>query len=192
MNTPVLRLASPADASAVAAIYAPYCTGNIHSFETEAPSVAEMAERIEKTLQRFPWLVIATPNGIAGYAYASRHRERAAYRWSVDVTVYVHAAQQRRGVGRRLYQALFALLAAQNFYRAYAGIALPNAGSVGLHQAMGFKPIGTYQGVGYKLGAWRNTGWWEFELQPLRNPPGEPRSLASLTAEEVEAILRKT
>jgi phosphinothricin acetyltransferase len=108
----------------------------------------------------------------------------------VDVTVYVNTACQRMGLGRRLYQALLPVLAAQNHYRAYAGIALPNAASVGLHEALGFRPVGIYRGVGYKLGAWREVGWWEAELQPLRSPPGEPRPLSEFSTDEIETLLR--
>jgi L-amino acid N-acyltransferase YncA len=185
-----LRLAAPADAAAIAAIYAPYCTDHINSFETEPPGAEEMAARIAKTLQQFCWLVLDTGSDVAGYAYASRHRERAAYRWSVDVAVYVNTKHQRKGVGRRLYEALLPVLAAQNYYRAYAGIALPNEASIGLHEAVGFEPTGIYHAVGYKLGAWRDTGWWERELQPLRNPPGEPRSLSVFAAAELDLLLR--
>ena len=180
--TDTIRLATPADAAAIAEIYAPFCTEHTTSFETVAPGRAEMAQRIQKTLQQHPWLVMEAHGSIAGYAYASRHRERAAYRWAVDVAAYVHASRRGQGVGRRLYQALIGVLAAQHYFRAYAGISLPNEASVALHEAVGFHPLGVYRGVGYKLGAWRDVGWWELALQPLADPPPEPRAIASLIA----------
>jgi phosphinothricin acetyltransferase len=188
-TNPTLRLAEPEDAAAIAGIYAPYCTAAITSFEEQAPDDAEMAARIANTLRQYPWLVAVDGGAVAGYAYASRHRDRAAYRWAVDVTAYVHDGWQRRGVGRRLYGALLAVLRTQGYYRAYAGIALPNPASVGLHEAMGFEPLGIYRGIGFKLGEWRDVGWWELRLQEQAAVPVEPRSMSSLSRAEVEALL---
>jgi L-amino acid N-acyltransferase YncA len=176
----VIRTATPDDAAEVLAIYAPIVERTFISFEVEVPSVAEMAERIEKTLATHPWLVFEDEAGVAGFVYAGAHRARPAYRWSVDVTVYIAERARRRGVGQALYQALFAILRRQGFHMAFAGIALPNAGSVGLHEALGFQPIGIYPKVGYKLGDWRDVGWWQMELQPMADPPAEPVPFASL------------
>ncbi len=138
-----------------------------------------MAGRIQSVLALAPWLVCAGPDGhLQGYAYASRHHERAAYRWSVDVAVYISAAHHRRGVGRALYETLFSLLRLQGFYVAHAGITLPNAGSVGLHEALGFEPVGVYPAVGWKFGAWHDVGWWRLPLQDLVPTPAPPLSLA--------------
>jgi L-amino acid N-acyltransferase YncA len=124
-----------------------------------------------------PWLVDQDPGGGAlGYAYASKHRERAAYRWSVDVAVYVGADQRGKGVGRALYTSLFALLRLQGFCAAHAGIALPNLASVTLHERMGFAPVGIYRAVGYTLGAWRDVGWWQLDLRDRDVPPSPPRT----------------
>jgi phosphinothricin acetyltransferase len=117
---------------------------------------------------------------IAGYVYASRHRERAAYRWTVEVTVYVAAAHHRRGIGRALYTSLFAILAEQNYVKAYAGITLPNASSVALHEDLGFTLIGQYPGVGYKMGRWLDVGWWQLALRPDVTPPPEPLPFAAI------------
>ena len=169
-----IRVAAPGDAEGVQAIYAPVVRDTAISFELEPPGVAEMAGRIAGTLAEHPWLVCERRGAVAGYAYATRHRERPAYRWSVDVSVYVHPDARRGGVGRRLYAALFRLLALQGYRNAYAGIALPNAGSVGLHEALGFRPVGVYRQVGFKLGAWHDVGWWQLQLQPPGIPPSEP------------------
>jgi len=139
-----------------------------------------MASRIEHTTPVYPWLVAERDGEIVGYAYASKHRERAAYQWSVDVTVYIADKAQRQGVGRQLYGQLLELLRKQGFRMAYAGITLANRGSVGLHEAMGFVPVGVYRNVGYKLGAWRDVGWWELALQPTEPTPQPPTPFSLL------------
>ncbi|MBC8172060.1 MAG: N-acetyltransferase [Anaerolineae bacterium] len=170
-------MATPADAAAVLAIYAPYVQTTAISFELAPPTLTEMQERLHKTLALHPWLVYETADQtIGGYVYATRHRERAAYQWSVDVSAYLDPKFHGQGLGRKLYTTLFALLRLQGFVSAYAGVALPNAASVGLHQAVGFQAVGVYQKVGYKLGRWYDVAWWHLLLQePLANPqPPQP------------------
>jgi len=176
---PVVRLAEPADAAGVQAIYAPIVRDTAISFEVDPPSVEEMSRRIASTLPRWPWLVCSDDGDILGYVYAGGHRERAAYLWSVDVTVYIHERARRTGVGHALYSTLFSLLALQGYHRAFAGITLPNEGSVGLHESLGFSPVGVYPAVGYKLGAWHDVGWWQRSLRPPARNPAEPLSLAA-------------
>jgi len=173
----MIRLATRADAQAIAAIYRPIVAATAISFETLPPDPAEIERRLAAILEIAPWLVYQSRDGIAGYAYGSRHRERAAYQWAVDVSVYVAEASRRRGIGRALYQALFPLLRLQGFYAAYAGITLPNDGSVGLHEALGFRPVGIYRDVGYKLGTWHDVGWWQLSLRERTLEPRPPRSL---------------
>ena len=187
-----IRLSTRGDAAAIAAIYAPYCESTPVSFEYEAPSAEEMARRIEGLTARFPWLVLDDGRTIAGYAYASPHRERAAYGWSVDAAVYVSRDYHRCGVGRALYTTLFALLRLQGYFKAYAGITLPNPASVGLHEAVGFEPVGIYRGVGYKHGAWHDVGWYQLELQPERAnpPPPAPTNACAMTEEWFEGVTR--
>ncbi|HEY7340515.1 MAG TPA: arsinothricin resistance N-acetyltransferase ArsN1 family B [Ktedonobacterales bacterium] len=178
----VIRVARPDDAAALATIYAPYVTDTVISFEMVPPDEAEMAQRLAKTLARFPWLVAICNGDVAGYAYAGQHRERAAYQWSADVSVYVHNDLQRRGIGRALYTPLFDILRALGFYNVYAGIALPNPASVALHEAMGMIPVGVYRHVGYKAGMWHDVGWWEGALrQPSADPP-PPRALLDVAS----------
>ncbi len=185
-----IRLSHPSDAAQIAAIYAPFCGDSPVSFEVVPPPAAEMAGRIGKITGRFPWLVAEENGAVAGYAYASPHRDRAAYRWSADVTVYIHERFRRRGVGRALYTSLFALLRLQGYFKAYAGITVPNAGSTGLHEAMGFELVGIYRDVGYKTGVWRDVGWWGLTLQPPAKAPSEPRIFPEIAAlpESLEAI----
>lgn len=176
----IIRPVAPEDAEEIAAIYAPYVRDTAISFELVPPTGEDMRERIRSMAASYPWLVCTEGQSVRGYAYASRHRERAAYRWAVDVSVYIRAAAHRRGIGRALYSALLRLVAAQGFCTAYAGITLPNAASVGLHEALGFQPIGVYRAVGHKLGAWRDVGWWDLVLQTRPAKPAEPRPLAAL------------
>jgi phosphinothricin acetyltransferase len=178
-----IRLARSVDAAAVAAIYAPFVEQTAISFENSPPGEQEMARRINETLSTHPWLVCELEGRVVGYAYATRHRERAAYRWSADASVYVETAYQRRGAGRALYESLFAVLAAQGFVNVYAGISLPNAASVALHESFGFEPVGVYHHVGYKLGAWHDVGWWRLALTRPDTSPSEPLTLAAARAQ---------
>ena len=175
-----IRLATVADGEALAHIYRPAVIDSATSFEIVAPLGKEMGVRVERTLQNTPWLVCEYGNDVVGYAYANRHRDRPAYQWSVDTTVYVHPDQQRTGVARALYMSLFAILTRQGFYSAYAGITLPNEPSVGLHCAVGFSPVGVYRGVGFKHGAWRDVAWYERALAPRNRTPNHPVSLPTL------------
>src|SRR5512142_1544352 len=168
MDVGHIRIARSEDAEGMLAIYAPIVSETTISFEMEPPTVEEMRRRIETTLAKLPWLVWEADGRIMGYAYASRHRERAAYQWSVDVSVYVAEEARGRGLGRRLYAPLLGMLEDLGYYSALAGIALPNPASVGLHEAMGFKPIGVYRNIGYKSGAWRDVGWWQRQLREYR------------------------
>jgi L-amino acid N-acyltransferase YncA len=175
-----IRLASRDDAAAVAAIYAPFCDSTPISFEIAAPTAEQIASRILAITAQYPWLVLEDAGDIAGYAYASRHRERAAYGWSVDVSAYVHPAHHRRGVARALYTALFDLLRRQGYFKAFAGITLPNPASTGLHEAMGFRLIGVCEGVGYKHGRWHDVAWYQMPLQPERSDPAAPLAVSAL------------
>lgn len=179
-----IRPARAEDAGAFAAIYEPYVTRSYVSFEESAPDEEEMRQRMSRLAERYPWLAAFAGDRIAGYAYASMHRERAGYRWSVDVSVYVDEAFHRQGIGRRLYTELFDILERQRFRRAYAGITLPNDASVGLHRAMGFEEVGVYRRVGWKKGKWYDVLWLARNIgADADDPEGpvEPAPFASLT-----------
>lgn len=174
-----VRVASADDAAAIAEIYGPYVRDTAISFEETPPSVAAMRTRIETTLSAYPFLVFEDAGRVVAYAYASRHAERAAYRWSCDVAVYAAPHVQRRGIGQALYTQLFATLSRQGVHSAYAGITLPNEKSVGLHEAMGFEHLGVYREVGFKHGAWRDVGWWQ-RVVCKGAPAGEPVAFGDL------------
>ena len=169
-----IRLASPDDGPALSDIYRPAVTDSSTSFELEPPDGAEMTRRVSRVLERTPWLVLETGGMVAGYAYATPHRDRAAYQWSVEVSAYVHPTAQRKGVARMLYTSLLAGLVVQGFRNAYAGITLPNPASVGFHTACGFTPVGVYRGIGYKHGAWHDVVWLERPLAPRVLAPPSP------------------
>jgi L-amino acid N-acyltransferase YncA len=163
------------DAAACAAIYAPYVTDTVISFEDVAPTAAEMSARIGRLTKTHAWLVAEDAGEILGYAYGCPHRERSAYRWATEVSVYIDPRHQRRGAGRALYDALFGRLAERGYRIALAGIALPNDASVALHEACGFRPVGVYRRIGFKLGAWWDVGWWQLELNAAgAESPAEP------------------
>jgi L-amino acid N-acyltransferase YncA len=178
-----IRLATAADGAALAAIYAPAVEGRATSFELEPPTAEEMARRVGAVTARTPWLVCVHRGAVVGYAYASLHRDRPAYAWSVEVSAYVHAGVQRAGIGRALYTSLFAALVLQGFRNAYAGITLPNPASVRLHEAVGFTPVGVYRNVGYKLGKWHDVAWFERPLASHEGEPLPPRSLKEVRVE---------
>lgn len=177
---PLIRLATPEDGPAFADIYRPAVVGSPISFEIEPPDGAEMARRVETVIARFPWLAFEE-NGVAmGYAYAGTHRARPAYQWSAEVSAYVHQSVRRRGVARALYTSLFTVLRLLGYCNAYAGITLPNPASVGLHESLGFRPVGVFHDVGYKLGRWHDVGWWERPLGDRVAHPGPPRAIGAL------------
>jgi phosphinothricin acetyltransferase len=189
-----LRIAYPErDGGDIAAIYEPHVTLGLASFEDVAPDTVEMADRVERTLRWTPWLVAVAPGmsggeRVLGYAYASRHMERAGYRWDVNLSVYIAPDRQGQGLGRRLYDALVPILRMQRFLNAYAGIALPNPGSVRLHEAIGMRHLATYERVGWKHGAWLDVMWLHMPLvADLPNPPPEPIPLPELMADRVAA-----
>lgn len=178
-----IRPADPArDAAACAAIYAPNVESTPISFELVAPDAAEFARRIEKYAATHQFLVAEEGGEVVGYAYACRWRERSAYDWSVEVSVYVDPAHHGRGVGRALYAELFDRLRAQGFRSAVAGITLPNPASIGLHESMGFEPIGALRDIGWKNGGWHDVGYWQLALAPDAEDPPSPPSPPGPTA----------
>ena len=170
-----IRPATPDDAAAIQAIYAPIVRDTCISFEVIAPTVDEMRARIERTLTVLPWLVSLDDRGVVNaFAYADRHCERAAYRWAVDVTVHVRQGSREQGVGRRLCEELLRQLAQLGYCQAFSRIALPNEAGIRLHESLGFEPLGVLRNVGFKNGAWRDVSWWQRQLQELPSQPAEP------------------
>jgi len=170
----LVRDATPDDAAPCAAIYAPYVTGTTVTFETEPPDADEMARRIAKAQARHAFLVLEEAGEVVGYAYAGPFKERAAYRWSCEVSVYLSPHRHGRGGGRALYAALLDRLTARGYRTAAAGMTQPNEASGRLHAAMGFEPVGTYRGIGWKFGAPRDVAWVQRALGEPFAGPGDP------------------
>ncbi len=167
--------AADRDAAACASIYEPYVRDTAISFEERPPDSLALAERIERISRTHPWLVAEDGGEVTAFAYGCPHRERAAYRWAADVSVYVDADRRRRGAGAALYGALLPLLQDQGFYVACAGVTLPNEASVGFHESFGFTPVGVYRRIGFKFGTWWDVGWWQLQLrEPGTSTPAEP------------------
>lgn len=163
-----VRAATEADAAALLAIYAPFVERTTVSFEASAPTREEFAGRIRRCAAQWAWLLAERDGTVAGYACGSRHREREAYRWSVETSAYVDPRFRRQGVATALYRALFDALAQRGYCNAFAGVALPNDASIGLHRRLGFEPIGVFRRVGHKFGAWRDVAWFQ---RTLRDEP---------------------
>ena len=164
----MMRRATVADAAECARVYAPYVTDSCISFEYEAPTAADFAERMAAA---HAWVVAEYGGGIVGYAYASPHKARAAYRWTADVAIYTDAAQHGRGLGRRLYEGLFALLPPLGLRMLCAGVAQPNAASDALHRSLGFEEVGVYRRIGFKHGRWHDVRWWQLGIGGDDAPP---------------------
>ncbi|MGB3007963.1 MAG: N-acetyltransferase family protein [Chitinophagaceae bacterium] len=187
----VIRVATVADAEGILKIYQPYIENTSITFDIEVPSVTSFEERINKFLADWPWLVYEADGMIAGYAYASGYRERKAYQWSVECSVYVHDYFQREGVALDLYKALFQILKKQGFRNVYAVINLPNKNSVAFHESFGFTYFATYEQVGYKLGKWKNVGWWRLVINEFNNEPEPPIPFAALDKEILPGIFQE-
>jgi phosphinothricin acetyltransferase len=185
----MIRLAQPTDAVAILSIYAPYIRHTSLTFETKVPAVADFANRITSYVEHFPWLVYEQDGSVVGYAYASRYRERTAYQWSVECSVYIHKDHQRSGLATKLYTKLFAILKLQGFTTVYAVINLPNEPSVSLHERLGFKYFATYEKVGYKLGKWKNVGWWQLTLNEYEDEPAPPVKFSAISNVVLERLL---
>ena len=179
-----IRTATPADAQAIADIYAPIVLETAISFESTPPTADEMAGRIAQTLQSHPWLVAVEADRILGYAYASQFRARAAYRWTCEVSAYVATGIRRGGTGRALYERLLDCVRRQNFHTALAIVTLPNAASIGFHESFGFEPAGVLKEVGFKFAAWHNVATLRLALSDPTASPAEPIPFPELIARD--------
>ncbi len=164
----LLRTARPSDAERLVEIYAPYVTDTAITFEYEVPSVEEFRSRIEKTLGKYPYIVAEQNGRIMGYAYASAFARRAAYNWSVELSIYLDMEIRRQGIGGRLYQAMEEILKEMHILNMNACISWPKAedeyltkNSVQFHEHMGFRLAGEFHDSGYKFGRWYNVVWME-------------------------------
>lgn len=160
----VIRNAQVEDAANLVAIYAPYVEKTAITFEIQVPAVEDFANRIEKTLKKFPYLVAVEEGQIVGYAYASTYYARAAYDWTVEMSVYVQKEARGKGIGTLLYTALEEELTARGFKNFLACIALPNLASIALHEKRGYQQVAHFKKVGYKFGTWHDIVWLQKSL----------------------------
>ena len=186
----MIRFAKSTDAASVLAIYAPYILNTAFTFETEVPTVENFQHRIISYQENWPWLVYEVDEFVAGYAYATKHRERAAYQWCVESSVYVHDNFQEKGIAKALYNALFEILKYQGCRNVYAGITLPNDKSVGFHKRFGFTKIADYINIGYKLNKWNTVSWWQLQLNDYSDDPVAPIKFPDVNASFLNAILK--
>jgi phosphinothricin acetyltransferase len=170
----IIRPARLADAHSILNIYKPYVLTSNISFETELPTLKAMEQRIQE-YSELGFLVCEEAGKVVGYAYASKHRERAAYQWSCEVSAYVDEGHHSQGIATNLYRDLITILKDSGYVNAYAGITLPNLKSVRFHESMGFKPIGVYKEIGFKLGEWCDVGWWGLKIQESIDNPKPPK-----------------
>lgn len=186
----LIRLATPADAAGCLEIYRPFVESSHSTFETEVPGVEAFAERMQRFLSTHPWLVATEGDRIIGYAYASPFKDRAAYQWTAEVSVYLAPDARGRGLGRALYEALFRCMRGLGYLNAVGLIAQPNEVSVALHEKMGFERVAWLPKPGFKLGRWHDVGWWWLALGPAPESPAAPAPL-SARREEAEAWIRE-
>ncbi len=184
-------MATRSDAAGLLDIYAPFVSGTSITFETIVPSVEAFADRISSYLATYPWLVCEIDGSLAGYAYASRYRERTAYQWSVECSVYIHPGFYQQRIATALYKSLISILQVQGFRNLYAVINLPNNRSVAFHESFGFRWLATYEKVGYKLGRWKDVGWWQLQLNEYTDEPAGPVSLSQLDGNKFHAIFER-
>lgn len=187
-----IRLAAKDDARRILDIYAPYIVNTATSFETGLPSKEDMEIRIANCLQKYPWIVCVIDDTIASYVYASKHREREAYQWSCESSIYVADEFKGKGIGKKLYQLLFQVLKLQGFRNVYAGITLPNEASVKLHGKCGFTHFATYENIGYKLGNWQTVGWWKLQINEYDLNPPPPMNISTLDVQLLENLFQQT
>ena len=183
-----LRLASPEDAPALLAIYENYIHTPI-TFETVLPTAAEFARRIEDTLKEYPYLVLEEAGKPIGYAYCHRQRERAAYGWNGELSVYLAPASRGRGLGRLLYTRLMEILALQNVKTVYAYVTLPNPASEALHTGLGFALAGVDENTGYKAGKWHDVACYSRTIGSYDLPPAPVIPFSQLPGAQVTALL---
>lgn len=192
-----IRPVDPGDAAAIRDIYAPFVEGTAVTFTDEVPSIGEMREKVRAKLaaDTYPWYVAEVDGdgseneneSVVAYAYGGALRERDAYQWAVETSVYVDPNAHRGGIGSALYERLFETLRAQGYVAAYAALGMPNPESVAFHEATGFDHLGTFPEAGFKLGAWHDVEWYRLALRDAPRDPDPPRPVSTVDAAFLDA-----
>ena len=191
MSSTTIRLAREEEANEILAIYSPYIVNTSYTFETDVPTVQEFKVRIRNNLETYPWIVCEMNNEIAGYAYAARHRERVAYQWCAESSIYIRDAYHHTGIAQALYSALLEILKKQGFMNVYAVINLPNERSVRFHEKAGFTWFANYEKVGFKLGQWKTVGWWKLQVNDYIDDPPAPLKLPLIELGFLSSVFEK-
>lgn len=186
-----IRRAKTENALTLLAIYAPYVTGTPVTFEYEVPSLSEFTGRILSVSAEYPYLVCERDGTAIGYAYAHRYKERAAYQWDAELSVYLDGRSRGQGLGKAFYAALIEILRLQNVKNVYGCVLCPNESSERLHESFGFQRVGVFHSTGYKYGAWRDVVWFEKQIAPYENEPEPFRSIQTVDGEAIERVLRR-
>jgi L-amino acid N-acyltransferase YncA len=187
-----IRLIRTADSKNVLEVYKPYVVSTAITFEYDVPGLDDFSTRIETIANEYPWLVCSKDDIIIGYAYACKHRDRTAYQWSAESTIYMSSDYHGKGIGKVLYETLFSILKLQGYVNVYAGVALPNVKSEEFHKASGFYEIGDFEKIGYKLGKWHDVRWFQLLLTERSVNPPIPKSIKEIeTTPEFQTILSK-
>jgi phosphinothricin acetyltransferase len=184
-----IRLASAGDSEAILEIYSPYIINTSVTFEIEVPPLAEFRERIRNISEVYPWIICEIDGGIAGYAYAAGHHERAAYQWAVNLSVYIGEDYKRKGLGSVLYATLFDILEHLGYFTGLACVTRPNPQSEKFHESFGFRTVGIYHHVGFKLGRWHDVVWYEAPIKEPVPEPLQPLAIKNAPAGAINAIL---
>ena len=191
MDTVTLRRAHLEDAEAILEIYAPYIRNTNITFEYEVPSLSEFRDRMAGIMEGYPYLICEIDGIAAGYAYAHRYKERAAYQWDAELSVYLREGCERRGIGQAFYTALMEILKEQHVRNVYGIVTSPNPPSEALHAAMGFRLFGVSQKTGYKLGKWIDVSGFERPIGDPDSPPGELLAISQVSPERIAEILNE-
>ena len=191
MNNKSIRFMKRSDAKTILSIYEPYIEKTSITFECKTPSLKEFEQRIESISSFYPYIVCEIDNKVVGYAYAGKVREREAYQWDAELSIYMDKDYIHQGIGRILYMALLDLLKLQNIYNVYGVIKLPNETSVKLHENLGFKELGVFHNTGYKFDTWYDVIWLEKNLHEFVSPPNPLKSIDEVDKKEIEDLLLK-
>jgi phosphinothricin acetyltransferase len=191
MKELMIRMADENDAEEILSVYSPYVTGSVITFEYDVPDIESFRKRVKDVLSNYPYLVCTEEGKVVGYAYASRHKERAAYQWNAELSVYVREGHHGLGIGKTLYGMLLELLRLQNVQNVYGCVTSPNIKSEGLHSRFGFEKVGTYRKTGYKFGSWLDVMWFEKNIGEHEKDPEPFTGIGKVKKEDVDRILRE-
>ena len=186
----IIRPATVSDAASILEIYTPYILNTAFTFETDVPALQDFEHRINTYQENWPWLVYEDEGGIAGYAYGTKHRERAAYQWCVESSVYLNEKYQQKGIAKKLYDTLFEILKYPGCRNVYAGITLPNDKSISFHKKFGFTCLADYENIGYKLERWNTVSWWQLQLNAYSNNPAAPIKFPEVPISFLQDVLQ--